>query len=167
MKIFHVLPALGAAASIMILPACEELESQTVNSASAATTLHKFDGDWTVIGATDAPPEGNIEGTCAYGTGNGVLHIAGAKISGEVMDNSGYEYSVEGIIDEQGNMSGKMTYAGYDAADLKASFNQMEGNGSWMDPYSCPGSWKAAREDASAPKPEAAPEAASLAGTNG
>lgn len=117
-----------------------------INATPADPALTRFDGVWDVVGKT-AVSRGDQRGAgadqdCGYGTGTGRLTINGSTITGELQDDSGYGYVLEGNIDARGHMSGAFTYEGYDAATFEGTLGDRAGTGSWQDLYGCPGSWE-------------------------
>ncbi len=141
-----VLPLVASA-----LDGCSE-----INATPADPNLTRFDGVWEVVGKTavahddlrgddlrgdDLRGAGTAE-DCGHGTGTGRLTIKGSTITGELQDNSGYGYVVEGNIDARGHMTGAFTYEGYDAATFEGTLGDRAGTGSWQDIYGCPGSWE-------------------------
>ncbi|MGH8613749.1 MAG: hypothetical protein ACREYF_17460 [Gammaproteobacteria bacterium] len=82
---------------------------------------------------------------CGYGRGTGTITVEGNSITGDLTDNSGYAYVIQGRIDEGGKMSGEFTYQGYDAAAFEGVLSDNGGGGTWKDINGCPGSWQAKR----------------------
>ena len=82
---------------------------------------------------------------CGYGRGTGTIIVEGNSITGDLTDNSGYAYVIQGHIDEDGKMSGEFTYEGYDAAAFEGVLSDNGGGGTWNDINGCPGSWQAKR----------------------
>jgi hypothetical protein len=120
-----------------------------INATPADPGLRRFDGVWDVLGKT-AVSRGDRRGAgaaedCGYGTGTGRLTIKGSTVTGELQDNSGYGYVLEGNIDARGRMTGAFTYEGYDAATFEGTLGDRSGTGSWQDIYGCPGSWEVHR----------------------
>ncbi len=114
----------------------------------AGTATGSFDGTWAVLGRTrTASPD--ADENCGYGTGTGTLKIQGGRVNGELKDNSGYAYVLEGTIDASGTMRGAFTYEGYDAATFEGVLSSEAGSGSWTDIYGCPGAWETARQGTS------------------
>ncbi len=130
-KMMCVLALLASA-----LSGCNE-----INATPSDPGLTRFDGVWDVLGRTATPHPG-ADDDCGYGTGTGRLTIKGTTVTGELQDNSGYEYVLEGKVDAHGRMSGAFTYEGYDAATFEGSLGDAAGTGSWQDIYGCPGSWE-------------------------
>ncbi|MGH8563744.1 MAG: hypothetical protein ACREXW_06485 [Gammaproteobacteria bacterium] len=118
-----------------------------INATPADPGLTRFDGVWDVLGKTAVSHPGAAQ-DCGYGTGTGRLTINGSTITGELQDNSGYEYVLEGNIDARGRMSGAFTYEGYDAATFEGALGDRAGTGSWQDIYGCPGSWEVHKGEA-------------------
>ncbi|MCI0653594.1 MAG: hypothetical protein L0Y38_06375 [Methylococcaceae bacterium] len=108
---------------------------------------NRFDGVWEVIGRT-GNEDGTNEPVCGHETGLGTITIDGSKITGNVTNKSGFEYTVEGTIDSSGEIEAMLIYSGYDAAELFGTFsaetNSAKGN--WKDAVNaCPGVWNATR----------------------
>ncbi|MGQ0594505.1 MAG: hypothetical protein ACT4QB_18275 [Gammaproteobacteria bacterium] len=126
-----------------------------INATPADPNLTRFDGVWDVLGKTAVShPEAAED--CGYGTGTGRLTIKGSTITGELQDDSGYDYVVEGNIDARGRMTGGFTYEGYDAATFEGTLGGRAGMGSWQDIYGCPGSWEVHKGSWEVDKQEAA-----------
>jgi hypothetical protein len=132
-----VLPLVASA-----LNGCSE-----INATPTDPALTRFDGAWDVLGKTAVSRPGAAE-DCGYGTGTGRLTIKGSTITGELQDNSGYGYVLEGNIDARGRMTGAFTYEGYDAATFEGTLGDRAGTGSWRDIYGCPGSWEVHKGEA-------------------
>lgn len=118
-----------------------------INATPADPGLKRFDGVWDVLGKT-ATAHPDADQDCGYGTGTGRLTIKGSAITGELQDNSGYGYVLEGEIDARGRMTGAFTYEGYDAASFEGTLGEKAGTGSWQDIYGCPGSWEVRKAEA-------------------
>ena len=136
---WFVLPLVASA-----LNGCSE-----INATPADPALTRFEGVWDVLGKTAVSRPGAAE-DCGYGTGTGRLTIKGSTITGELQDNSGYGYVLEGNIDARGRMTGAFTYEGYDAATFEGTLGDRAGTGSWQDIYGCPGSWEVHKGEAAA-----------------
>jgi len=136
---WFVLPLVASA-----LNGCSE-----INATPADPALTRFDGVWDVLGKTAVSRPGAAE-DCGYGTGTGRLTIKASTITGELQDNSGYGYVLEGNIDARGRMTGAFTYEGYDAATFEGTLGDRAGTGSWQDIYGCPGSWEVHKGEAAA-----------------
>ena len=136
---WFVLPLVASA-----LNGCSE-----INATPADPALTRFDGVWDVLGQNAVSRPGAAE-DCGYGTGTGRLTIKGSTITGELQDNSGYGYVLEGSIDARGRMTGAFTYEGYDAATFEGTLGDRAGTGSWQDIYGCPGSWEVHKGEAAA-----------------
>ena len=121
---------------------CSDINADPTANASAMRT--KFSGAWQVAGSTKTAFPGQDE-NCGYGRGAGTITIEGNSITGDLTDNSGYVYVIEGNIDEGGKMSGEFTYEGYDAATFEGVFSDNDGGGTWKDINGCPGAWQAKR----------------------
>lgn len=122
---------------------CSDINANT-DAADQGAAQTRFNGSWQVAGRTKTAYPGRVE-KCGYGTGTGTLTVEGNRITGDIVDNSGYAYVVEATIDEAGNMSGGMTYQGYDAATFDGLLSDSEGGGVWKDINSCPGTWEVKR----------------------
>lgn len=109
-----------------------------------ASTFKKFDGVWDVSGRTKVASREDA-GNCGYGVGSGFLDISGKTVIGEIVDDSGYSYELEGSIDESGKITGAFTYVGYDAAAFDGQLAEIEGGGAWQDINGCPGNWQVKR----------------------
>jgi len=120
-----------------------------INATPADPALTRFDGVWDVLGKTAVSRPGAAE-DCGYGIGTGRLTIKGSTVTGELQDDSGYGYVLEGNIDARGRMSGAFTYEGYDAATFDGTLGDRAGTGSWQDIYGCPGSWEVHKGEAAA-----------------
>ncbi|MGH8644863.1 MAG: hypothetical protein ACREV4_10490 [Gammaproteobacteria bacterium] len=125
-----------------LVSGCGDINADTPPSASAVRT--KFSGAWHVTGGTKTAFPGQDE-NCGYGIGSGTITVEGNSIAGNLTDNSGYAYVIEGRIDEGGKMSGEFTYEGYDAATFDGVLADNNGGGTWNDINGCPGSWQAKR----------------------
>jgi hypothetical protein len=136
---WFVLPLVASA-----LNGCSE-----INATPADPALTRFEGVWDVLGKTAVSRPGAAE-DCGYGTGTGRLTIKGSTITGELQDNSGYGYVLEGNIDARGRMTGAFTYEGYDAATFEGTLGDRAGTGGWQDIYGCPGSWEVHKGEAAA-----------------
>ena len=117
-----------------------------INANSAMITTTKFDGAWQVGGGTKTARPGEDD-KCGYGIGDGTLTIKGGRVSGNLTDNSGYAYALEGVIQDSGKMEGEFTYEGYDAATFEGLLSAAKGGGSWKDINGCPGTWQATRKE--------------------
>ena len=117
-----------------------------INANSALITTTKFDGAWQVGGGTKTARPGEHE-SCGYGIGEGTITITGGRVSGNLTDNSGYAYAVEGAIQNSGKMVGGFTYEGYDAATFEGSLSAAKGGGGWKDINGCPGTWQVTRKE--------------------
>lgn len=136
---WFVLPLVASA-----LNGCSE-----INATPADPAVTRFEGVWDVLGKTAVSRPGAAE-DCGYGTGTGRLTIKGSTITGELQDDSGYGYVLEGNIDARGRMTGAFTYEGYDAATFEGTLGDRAGTGSWQDIYGCPGSWEVHKGEAAA-----------------
>ncbi len=125
---------------------CSDINADPTANASAMRT--KFSGAWQVAGSTKTAFPGQDE-NCGYGRGTGTITIEeGNRITGDLTDNSGYAYVIEGRIDERGKMSGEFTYEGYDAATFEGVLSDSDGGGTWKDINGCLGAWQAKRSTA-------------------
>lgn len=132
-----LIKTLGFSAMLGLVSGCGQINANS----KTPSNLTKFNGTWEVVGQTKtASPDAVDE--CGYGVGNGTLYISGTTIKGEITDNSGYSYELEGTIDSSGKMIGAFTYAGYDAATFDGKLFAVDGSGTWKDIYDCPGSWQ-------------------------
>ncbi|MGH8579821.1 MAG: hypothetical protein ACREVK_06760 [Gammaproteobacteria bacterium] len=125
-----------------LVSGCSDINADITPSASAVRT--KFSGAWQVTGGTKTAFPGQDE-NCGYGRGSGTITVEGNNITGNLADNSGYAYVIEGRIDGGGKMSGEFTYEGYDAATFEGVLSDNGGGGTWKDINGCPGAWQAKR----------------------
>lgn len=125
--------------------AATEQESTPRSVVSGAP--RQFDGVWEVTGRT-GNEDGTNEPVCGHETGLGTVTIKGSKITGNITNKSGFEYSVEGTIDYSGKIKAMLIYSGYDAAELFGTFSAESNSakGNWNDAVNaCPGVWNATR----------------------
>ncbi|MGH8498954.1 MAG: hypothetical protein ACRERV_09140 [Methylococcales bacterium] len=139
-------------------PEQAENEAHSTPQSAASGDPKRFDGVWEVIGRTGNEDNTN-EPVCGNETGLGTVTIQASKITGNITNKSGFEYTVEGTIDNSGKIKAMLIYSGYDAAELFGTFsaetNSAKGN--WKDAVNaCPGVWKATRTASAAvpAKPE-------------
>lgn len=132
----------GLTALCMTANGCSEIDANS----TSASNLTKYNGLWTVSGGTRtaSPDEG---GNCGYGIGAGTFDISGATVSGEITDDSGYSYELEGTVDELGVITGAFSYKGYDAATFDGNLSDAAGGGAWQDINGCPGKWETRRKE--------------------
>ncbi len=117
--------------------------ASTENTTSAKTD--RFNGTWKVLGRT-GNEDGSNEPICGNETAIGTATISGNKITGNVKNKSGFEYTVEGTVDNQGKVDAMLIYSGYDAAELMGTFSDNTAKGSWSDAVNaCPGVWTATK----------------------
>lgn len=117
------------------------------SQSASAEEPTRFNGVWEVIGRT-GNEDGTNEPVCGYETGLGNITIKGAKITGNVTNKSGFEYTVEGTIYNTGEIKAMLLYQGYDAAELFGTFSAEtnQAKGYWKDAVNaCPGVWTASR----------------------
>jgi hypothetical protein len=119
----------------------------TASPPAASVEPTRFNGVWEVTGRT-----GNEDGTnkpvCGFETGLGTVTIEGSRITGNITNKSGFDYTVEGTIDNTGTIKAMLIYSGYDAAELFGTFvaETNSAKGSWKDAVNaCPGVWQAIR----------------------
>ncbi|MGH8549075.1 MAG: hypothetical protein ACRERU_10855 [Methylococcales bacterium] len=139
-------------------PAKNEHESTSQSTVSGEP--NRFNGVWEVIGRT-GNEDGSNQPVCGHETGLGTITVEGSKIAGNVTNKSGFEYSVEGTIDNSGTIKAMLIYSGYDAAELFGTFsaetNSAKGN--WKDAVNaCPGVWQATRTTSTTTAPVKANE---------
>jgi hypothetical protein len=132
-----------------------EREPESAPQPVSSGAPDRFDGVWEVIGRTGNEDRSN-EPVCGNETGLGNITIEGSKITGNVTNKSGFEYTVEGTIDNSGKIKAMLIYSGYDAAELFGTFsaetNSAKGN--WKDAVNaCPGVWQATRTNPTANAP--------------
>ncbi|MGH8474275.1 MAG: hypothetical protein ACRER2_00640 [Methylococcales bacterium] len=161
---------------IILLPACifacllagcdrgtsdqAENDAQNQPRTQPSGDLNRFNGVWEVIGRT-GNEDGSNEPVCGHETALGTVTIEAAKITGNITNKSGFEYTVEGSIDNSGKIEAMLIYQGYDAAELFGIFSPEtnSGKGNWKDAVNaCPGIWQATRianaaSKAAAPQP--------------
>jgi hypothetical protein len=125
-----------------LIGGCSDINADPRSSASPERT--RFSGTWIVTGRTRTAFPGQDE-NCGYGTGRGTITVEGNSITGELTDNSGYAYVLEGRIDDGGKMNGEFNYEGYDAATFEGVLADDGGGGTWKDINGCPGTWQAKR----------------------
>lgn len=122
-------------------------EQASPPQSAASGEPNRFDGVWEVIGRT-GNEDGTNEPVCGNETGLGAVTIQASKITGNITNKSGFEYSVEGTIDNSGKIKAMLIYSGYDAAELFGTFSSETNSakGNWKDAVNaCPGVWQATR----------------------
>lgn len=137
-------------------------ERDHIPQSGTAQEPRQFDGVWEVVGRT-GNEDGSNEPVCGHETGLGSVTIEGSKITGNVTNKSGFEYTVEGTIEPSGNIKAMLIYSGYDAAELFGTFNAETNSakGHWKDAVNaCPGVWQATRTATSPAKTEEVPQRA-------
>lgn len=136
-------------------PDLADPQKETASQSATAIIPTQFDGVWEVFGRT-GNEDGTNEPVCGYETAVGMATIDGSRITGDITNKSGFEYTVEGTIDNNGIIKAMLIYSGYDAAELFGTFsaetNTAKGN--WEDAVNaCPGIWKATRVSATTRAP--------------
>ena len=142
----------------------DQAKDESDDPAQSASTEEptRFDGVWEVIGRT-GNEDGSNEPVCGYETGLGNIIIDGAKISGQVTNKSGFEYTVEGKIYNTGEIKAMLLYQGYDAAELFGTFSAETNSakGYWKDAVNaCPGVWTASRIETKPATKDPSPDSA-------
>lgn len=137
-----------------------ESEAQNTPRSAVSGEPDRFDGVWEVTGRT-GNEDGANEPVCGNETGLGTVTIQASKITGNIANKSGFEYTVEGTIDNSGKIKAMLIYSGYDAAELFGTFsaetNSAKGN--WKDAVNaCPGVWTAIRTASGATVAPAKPD---------
>jgi hypothetical protein len=142
--------------STWLLTGCSETGSNLADGGdqgaaqpAASGDVDRFNGVWEVTGRT-GNEEGTNEPVCGHETGLGTVRIENSKITGNIKNKSGFEYTVEGTIESTGRIKAMLIYSGYDAAELFGTFSAETNSakGSWKDAVNaCPGVWTAIRVD--------------------
>ena len=127
-------------------PDLAEQESDRTKKAASAKP-HRFDGTWEVIGKT-ANENGVSEAVCGNETGKGIITVKDSKITANITNKSGFDYTARGWMDEDGALHATMIYMGYDAAEATGHFSTETntGKGTFQDVVNlCPGVWETKR----------------------
>lgn len=140
---------LGLCALLTLTSGCgpaAENDAQTPSAQADATPTDRFDGTWKVDGRT-GNEDGSNTPVCGKETGTGTVTISGNRVAGNIANASGFEYTVEGTVDNQGNLKAMLKYQEYDAAELMGTFTDTTAKGNWSDAVNaCPGVWTARKQ---------------------
>ncbi|MEE2767418.1 MAG: hypothetical protein VX679_07755 [Pseudomonadota bacterium] len=127
-------------------PDLAEQEPDSTKKAASAKP-HRFDGIWEVIGKT-ANENSVSEAVCGNEAGKGIITVKDSKITANITNKSGFDYTARGWMDEDGTLHATMIYMGYDAAEATGNFSTETntGKGTFQDVVNlCPGVWETKR----------------------